>query len=37
MGGFWEDGKPRCAWANPRNPAYIAYHDDEGCFLHREG
>ena len=29
MGGFWEDRKPRCAWANPKNPAYIAYHDNE--------
>ena len=29
MNGHWNDGKPRCAWANPRNPVYIAYHDDE--------
>ncbi len=35
MGDFWEDGKTRCAWANPRNPAYIAYHDDEwGVPIH---
>ena len=25
----WADGKERCAWANPNNPTYIAYHDDE--------
>lgn len=25
----WADGKTRCAWANPNNPAYIAYHDGE--------
>ena len=25
----WTDGKPRCRWANPKNPAYIAYHDNE--------
>lgn len=25
----WDDGKARCAWANPKNPAYIAYHDLE--------
>ena len=29
MDGCWNDGKPRCAWANPRNPAYVAYHDEE--------
>ena len=29
MSGRWEDGKTRCAWANPKNPAYIAYHDHE--------
>lgn len=23
------DGKVRCAWANPKNPRYLAYHDDE--------
>lgn len=31
----WTDGKPRCRWANPKNPAYIAYHDGEwGVPLH---
>lgn len=31
----WLDGKPRCRWANPKNPAYIAYHDEEwGVPLH---
>lgn len=25
----WGDGKVRCSWANPANPAYIAYHDGE--------
>lgn len=25
----WPDGKMRCAWANPGNPRYIRYHDDE--------
>lgn len=25
----WEDGKPRCSWANPKNPQYIHYHDKE--------
>ncbi len=25
----WEDGKTRCFWANPKNPTYIAYHDEE--------
>ena len=31
----WTDGKPRCRWANPKNPAYIAYHDSEwGVPLH---
>lgn len=23
------DGKARCRWANPKNPAYIHYHDHE--------
>ncbi len=23
------DGKRRCAWANPKNPKYIVYHDTE--------
>ena len=25
----WPDGKQRCCWANPANPRYVAYHDDE--------
>lgn len=25
----WPDGKTRCAWANPNNPTYLAYHDNE--------
>ena len=25
----WPDGKPRCWWANPANPRYIQYHDEE--------
>lgn len=28
-GAQWADGKGRCAWANPNNPAYVAYHDHE--------
>lgn len=24
-----ENIKTRCAWANPKNPLYLAYHDDE--------
>ncbi len=23
------DGKKRCPWANPKNPAYVRYHDTE--------
>ena len=31
----WPDKKPRCRWANPKNPRYIAYHDAEwGAPLH---
>lgn len=31
----WPDGKRRCRWANPKNPAYLAYHDGEwGVPLH---
>ena len=31
----WADGRQRCRWANPKNPAYIAYHDHEwGVPLH---
>ena len=34
----WDDGKPRCPWANPGNPAYIAYHDEEwGVPVHDDG
>ena len=25
----WSDGKTRCRWANPDNPRYLAYHDEE--------
>ena len=25
----WADGKQRCFWANPNNPRYIRYHDEE--------
>ena len=25
----WQDHKTRCFWANPKNPAYIRYHDEE--------
>ncbi len=25
----WNDGKPRCCWANPKNERYIRYHDEE--------
>jgi len=26
---LFPDGKPRCAWVNPNNPLYVAYHDRE--------
>lgn len=26
---MWQDGKRRCFWANPKNPLYVAYHDEE--------
>lgn len=26
---IWSDGKMRCPWANPHNPLYIRYHDEE--------
>ena len=26
---IWSDGKTRCPWANPQNPLYIRYHDEE--------
>lgn len=25
----WNDGKTRCRWANPNNPRYLRYHDEE--------
>lgn len=25
----WKDGKCRCSWANPENPRYLRYHDEE--------
>lgn len=25
----YADGKSRCSWANPKNPLYIRYHDEE--------
>lgn len=25
----YADHKPRCRWANPKNPLYIQYHDEE--------
>ena len=25
----WPDGKQRCSWCNPKNTAYMAYHDEE--------
>ena len=25
----WKDGKCRCRWANPANPCYLRYHDEE--------
>lgn len=25
----WKDGCPRCRWANPENPRYLHYHDQE--------
>ena len=25
----WNDGKTRCHWANPDNPRYVRYHDEE--------
>lgn len=31
----WSDGKVRCPWANPKNPAYLHYHDFEwGVSVH---
>ncbi len=29
MSVLWKDGKTRCSWANPKNPSYVAYHDNE--------
>ena len=25
----WPDGRSRCRWANPNNPRYLRYHDEE--------
>ncbi len=25
----WKDGRTRCRWANPANPRYLRYHDEE--------
>ena len=25
------DEKKRCTWCNPKNPAYVEYHDKEWC------
>lgn len=37
MTSLWPDGKNRCCWANPKNPAYIAYHDQEwGIPVHND-
>lgn len=34
----WPDGRTRCRWANPSNPAYIRYHDEEwGVPVHDDG
>lgn len=33
----WKDGCPRCRWANPANPRYLAYHDREwGVPVHED-
>jgi DNA-3-methyladenine glycosylase I len=34
---MWNDGLCRCSWANPKNPLYLAYHDEEwGVPCHDE-
>lgn len=34
----WADGKHRCHWANPNNPKYLRYHDQEwGVPVHDDG
>lgn len=34
----WTDGKHRCRWANPNNPRYLRYHDEEwGVPVHDDG
>lgn len=34
----WADGKHRCRWANPNNPKYLRYHDEEwGVPVHDDG
>ena len=25
----WPDHRPRCCWADPDNPRYVRYHDEE--------
>ena len=33
----WADGRRRCSWANPKNPIYVCYHDEEwGVPCHDE-
>lgn len=33
----WNDGKKRCRWANPKNPLYVQYHDEEwGVPVHND-
>ena len=33
----WADGKKRCFWANPKNPLYVKYHDEEwGVPVHED-
>ena len=33
----WQDGRPRCRWANPENPLYLQYHDTEwGVPVHED-
>ena len=33
----WKDQKTRCCWANPDNPLYVRYHDEEwGVPLHED-
>ena len=33
----WADGRPRCPWADPRDPLYLQYHDREwGVPVHED-